>query len=90
MLGGDFMKEFFDSDNNGETFGNATDYFIKSQIMHFYFVYIHPYFDINGRTARTTSLWHLLNEKAYPFESPSSNKKYTPVKFSLYGNMIVF
>ena len=35
------MKEFFDYVNNGETFGTATDYFIKSQIMHFYFVYIH-------------------------------------------------
>ena len=63
----DFMKEFFDYVNNGETFGNATDYFIKSQIMHFYFVYIHPYFDINGRTSRTIAMWYLLNNEIYPY-----------------------
>ena len=61
------MDSLFDFINNYEFDGMLTDEFIKSQIMHFYFVYIHPYFDINGRTARTTSLWHLLNEKAYPF-----------------------
>ena len=41
--------------------------FIKSQIMHFYFVYIHPYFDVNGRTSRTLSMWYLLNNKLYPY-----------------------
>ena len=40
---------------------------IKSQIIHFYFVYIHPYFDGNGRCARTLSQWYLLREKEYPF-----------------------
>jgi len=63
----DFMKEFFEYVNNGETFGNATDYFIKSQIMHFYFVYIHPYFDINGRTSRTVAMWYLLNNNIFPY-----------------------
>ena len=63
----DFMKEFFDYVNNGETFSNSTDYFIKSQIMHFYFVYIHPYFDINGRTSRTIAMWYLLNNEIYPY-----------------------
>lgn len=60
----DSLFQFIDNYN----FGNCmTDKFIKSQIIHFYFLYIHPYFDINGRTARTTSLWNLLKEKAYPF-----------------------
>ena len=63
----DFMKVFFDYVNNGETFANSTDYFIKSQIMHFYFVYIHPYFDINGRTSRTIAMWYLLNNNIYPY-----------------------
>ena len=63
----EFMKEFFDYVNNGETFSNSTDYFIKSQIMHFYFVYIHPYFDINGRTSRTVAMWYLLNNSIYPY-----------------------
>ena len=35
--------------------------------MHFYFVYIHPYFDVNGRTSRTLAMWYLLNEEAYPY-----------------------
>ncbi len=63
----DYMKVFFDYVNNGETFSSATDYFIKSQIMHFYFVYIHPYFDINGRTSRTVAMWYLLNNQIYPY-----------------------
>lgn len=63
----DFMKVFFDYVNNGETFSSPTDYFIKSQIMHFYFVYIHPYFDINGRTSRTVAMWYLLNNDVFPY-----------------------
>ncbi len=63
----DYMKVFFDYVNNGESFNSATDYFIKSQIMHFYFVYIHPYFDINGRTSRTVAMWYLLNNQIYPY-----------------------
>ena len=46
---------------------SMTDEYIKSQIMHFYFVFIHPYFDANGRTSRTMALWYLLNKKDYPF-----------------------
>lgn len=46
---------------------NITDQYIKSQILHFYFVYIHPYFDVNGRTSRTLALWYLLKNKAYPY-----------------------
>ena len=54
---------------NGDTFpiDSETDYFIKSQIMHFYFVYIHPYFDTNGRMSRTIAMWYLLNNKIYPY-----------------------
>lgn len=47
--------------------GTITDSFIKSQVMHFYFVYIHPYFDVNGRTSRTLAMWYLLNSEAYPY-----------------------
>lgn len=63
----EFMQEFFSFVNKGENFDSATDYFIKSQIMHFYFVYIHPYFDINGRTSRTIAMWYLLNNEIYPY-----------------------
>ena len=46
---------------------SMTEEYIKSQIMHLYLVYIHPYLDINGRTGRTIALWELLNNKAYPY-----------------------
>ena len=35
--------------------------------MHFYFVYIHRYFDINGRTSRTVAMWYLLNNDIFPY-----------------------
>ncbi len=63
----EYMKVFFDYVNNGDKFSSPTDYFIKSQIMHFYFVYIHPYFDMNGRTSRTVAMWYLLNNDIYPY-----------------------
>ena len=63
----EYMDCFFDYVNNGDTFVNSTDYFIKSQIMHFYFVYVHPYFDINGRTSRTVAMWYLFKNNLYPY-----------------------
>ena len=72
------------------------DIFIKSQIIHFYFVYIHPYFDVNGRTARTVSLWYLIQNKAYPFVIFNrgislSRKKYKQsIKKSRKGNITPF
>lgn len=33
---------------------------IKSIIIHFYFAYIHPYFDGNGRMARLLHIWYLI------------------------------
>ena len=58
-----YMNKLFDYINEE----NNNNEFIKSQIIHFYFVYVHPYFDVNGRTARTVSMWHLLNKKCYPY-----------------------
>ena len=63
----ELMDCYFNYINNGEVFGDDTGYFIKSQIMHFYLVYIHPFFDVNGRTSRTTAMWYLLNHDIYPF-----------------------
>ncbi len=61
------MDSLFDYLNDGSSTLSATDQFIKSQIAHYYFVYVHPYFDVNGRTSRTVGMWHLLNNKAYPY-----------------------
>ena len=63
----EFMDCYFDYINNGEVFGDGTGYFIKSQIMHFYLVYIHPFFDINGRTSRTVAMWYLLSNEISPY-----------------------
>ena len=63
----EFMELLFEYINLDNNLKNSTEYFIKSQIIHFYFVYIHPYFDINGRTSRTLGMWYLLNNKCYPY-----------------------
>ena len=60
------MDVFFEYINS-DTPNDEVSVFIKSQIMHFYFVYIHPYFDVNGRTSRTLAMWYLLNNKSYPY-----------------------
>lgn len=62
-----YMQMLFEYINTDNENLSTTDKFIKSQIIHFYFVYIHPYFDINGRTSRTTGIWYLNNNKAYPY-----------------------
>ena len=61
-----YMEQLFEYINTNNNI-NEIDSFIKSQILHFYFVYIHPYFDVNGRTSRTVSMWYLLNQKSYPY-----------------------
>ncbi len=61
-----YMTDYFNF-LNIEIDGDITDEYIKSQILHYYFVYIHPYFDVNGRTSRTLSMWYLLNKKSYPY-----------------------
>lgn len=62
----EYMDLLFDFINSANP-QDGIDVFIKSQIMHFYFVYIHPFYDVNGRTSRTLSMWYLLNNKSYPF-----------------------
>ena len=60
------MNEYFNFFNNKKA-SNVIDEYLYSQILHFYLVYIHPYFDVNGRCARTMSMWHLIKNEAYPF-----------------------
>lgn len=62
-----YMNYYFDYINSNNNLDTLTDYFIKSQILHLYLVFIHPYFDVNGRTSRTMAMWYLLREKAYSF-----------------------
>ena len=62
----DFMDHYFDYVKEEENLSKV-DRFLKSQIMHLYFVYVHPYLDGNGRSARLVSSWYLLNHKADEF-----------------------
>lgn len=41
------------------------DHIVKSIISHYYFAYLHPYFDGNGRMARLLQMW-ILVQKGYP------------------------
>ena len=63
----ELMDKYFKFYHTSFGDNTKTDEYIKSQILHFYFVYVHPYFDVNGRTSRTMSMWHLLNKEAYPY-----------------------
>lgn len=40
-----------------DNLGNSKTIGILPHIAHYYIVYVHPYFDFNGRTARMVSLW---------------------------------
>jgi len=43
---------------------DGLDQIIKSIVIHYYFAYLHPYFDGNGRMARLLQLWYLV-QKGY-------------------------
>lgn len=58
------LLQYIDNNNEIDSISKA---FVKSQIMHYYFVYLHPYYDINGRTSRTLSLWYLIRNEAHYF-----------------------
>ena len=73
----DHLFEFI----NEDYYTTPIQSYIKSQIIHFYFVFVHPYFDINGRTSRTLSTWYLLNHHHFAFtlfnrHIPFTLKKY--------------
>ena len=52
----EYMSKFIQFINQNDSTGAI----IKSVIIHFYFAYIHPYFDGNGRMARLMQLWYLI------------------------------
>ena len=89
----DSLFEYINTDNEK----NEMDIFIKSQIIHFYFVYIHPYFDVNGRTSRTTAMWYMLNKEVYPYiifnrAISFKQREYseTIIKARSYGDITLF
>jgi len=92
----DLMNLFFRYVNHSDE-GCQIDSFLKSQIMHFYFVYVHPYLDVNGRTSRTVAMWYLLNNKIYPYiifnrAIAFSEKAYSEsiIKSKISGDLTLF
>ena len=90
------MDQLLDYINKEEP-NSIIDNYIKSQIIHFYFVYIHPYYDVNGRTSRTLSMWYLLNNKAYSFIifnrgiNYNKSKYYNVIEYAIrYSNIDQF
>lgn len=51
-----YMSRFIDFINTKDEINTLE----KSAVIHFYFAYIHPYFDGNGRMARLVQLWYLI------------------------------
>lgn len=68
------VQDLMNSLLNFINFNNNYHPLIKACIIHFYFVYIHPFFDGNGRTARAISYMYLLQNgyKFFKFFSISS------------------
>lgn len=52
------LLDFIQSDD-------GMDDLVKAAIIHFYFAFLHPYFDGNGRMARLLHLWFLV-QRGYP------------------------
>ena len=77
----DYMNRLFDFLNTYET-DSYTSKFLVSQISHFYFVFVHPYFDCNGRTSRTLAMWYLLNNKANAFLNFNRSIPFTKGKYN--------
>lgn len=58
----EYMKAFV-SFINTETDMNDL---LKAAVIHFYWGYVHPYFDGNGRTARLVHMWYLV-QRGFPY-----------------------
>ena len=56
----EYMRDFIEFINEEDGINELW----KGAVLHFYFGYIHPYFDGNGRTARMLHLWYLI-QKGY-------------------------
>lgn len=69
---------------------------LKSQIIHFYFIYVQPFYNVNKRTAKTLSLWYLMESNSTPYTilnrgiSFNRNDYISSIKDSRCGNMTPF
>lgn len=74
------MDTFFDFINNNLDNKDPIIKLLLPFIAHYYIIYVHPYFDFNGRTARMVQIWifMLTNNSASLFlsEAINDNKNY--------------
>lgn len=61
------MKVFFEYVNKTLKSKNIYEVSLLPHICHYYMIYIHPYFDYNGRTARMVSYWIYLLSGIFSF-----------------------
>lgn len=61
---------------------------IKASIIHFYIVYVHPFFDGNGRTSRAFMVFYLLKQKCYFFRYLSISKAIKDKKVQYYKSIL--
>ena len=88
----EFMKALIEFINADDSINDL----IKAAVIHFYFAYVHPYFDGNGRTARLIHLWFLI-QKGYqsalfiPFSGliEKSRKAYYDAFSAVEDNQII-
>ncbi len=66
MLIDSYMNQLLNylNDNQGL---NQEEKIVKSIIVHFYFEFIHPYYDFNGRMGRLLVLWYAYNNDVYHY-----------------------
>lgn len=61
------IKRFIAYANNELSDGDFVHPVIKAIILHFWFGYLHPFVDGNGRMARALFYWYLLRERYWAF-----------------------
>lgn len=63
------MNILYEYANESDDNKKFTHPVVKAVLLHFYFSYIHPFNDGNGRTARALFYWYMLNKGYWMFES---------------------
>ncbi len=84
-----WMREFIDFIQEHMVSLNALTY-LMPHIIHYYMVYLHPYYDFNGRMGRMLAYWYVLKCPSIKEKIPvfSEAVNYTPKTKALYYKAI--
>ncbi len=61
----EYMEDLFNYINSDDNEDCKEELLIKIIIIHYYFEFIHPFYDFNGRTGRILVLWKAINSNFY-------------------------